>query len=140
MTLTEILLEQNYLHSLIQHGIDVEENTKKMDMNYANPLLIDSRIDCDIGVLESFRNAFSTRDKYKFKFGNNVLEISLHEDNTEPTNIGKISTAVDNIIGEVYITDTHVYLVYRRENNSDMSRSLVVSRVIAKVVPDQMRF
>lgn len=131
MTLIEILLEQNYLHSLIQNGIDVEENTNKMTKNYNNPLLVDSRVNFDVSVLETFTHR--SQDGYSFKLGKDILEVSLHEDNTNPSNIGRISKAVGNIVGEIYITDTNLYLVYRRNNFSDMDRSLTSSYVKASI-------
>lgn len=132
MTLVEILLEQNYLHSLIQNGIDVEANSKKMETNYNNPLLVNSRVQAYSGVLEPSGYRI---DGYSFKIGNDILELELHNDDKQLSNIGSVGKVVHNIVGEVYITDTHLYLVYRRNENNDMSRSLSASYVKAKIVP-----
>lgn len=143
MTLHELLLEQNYLHSLILNGINVEENKNKYDKNASSLTLLQARMKISPAVLEPFICNNST--EYSFKLGSQMIVAStseLYEDGA-PRNdysmIGNISRVVGNIVGEAYISEGTLYLVYRR-NTLDMNRSLAVCHLPCEIINVEVKF
>lgn len=138
MDLKLTLLKQNYLHSLIINGIDVEANTEKY--NKAAERIKEFKLDTTVEILGSLilNDRFISTDETSGKFELGNLEV-INAKGT-PTEIGNISVITGNIIGEIYQCEGVTYFVYRRNSNSDMSRSLAHTTAIVNVVKAEFKF